>query len=243
MSSDSTVRSVERALAILEHFSYEDHSLTLSQISQAVGLPTTTTLRLLQTMGKGDFIARDSSTGFYSLGWKIAKLGNIAFANLDICAAGYPYLEQLRATYNESFGLYIMRGAERICVARIDSTRSLRHCVTIGSVRPLDCGASGHVLMAYSDNDCVQKLLKHSKFCTPEMLSKVRAQGYSASYGEFADSVTSIAAPVFSCTGEIAAALFVTGPSARINEDMVFQYAQALKDYAKRISMQLGFIP
>ena len=235
-----TVRSVDRALAILECFSQDHYMLSLSQIANAVRLPVTTTLRLLTTLEQNFFIQKDTTTGMYSLGWKLAKLGNITFAGLDVCAKSYPVIERLQNIYNESFGLYVQEGFSRICVARIDSTRSFRQCVNIGSTRPLDSGASGHVLVAYGNTPECLKLRESSPICTPELLNRVRKEGYSYSFGEYLKGITSVAAPVFNVYGNIEAALFVTGPAVRMDSQIDF-FAKILKESAASISQRMGY--
>lgn len=239
-TNTTTVRSVERALAILESFSKQRSTLSLAQIAQIVDLPTTTVLRLLNTLESKGFILKDSSTGLYSLGWKIAKIGSNAFAGLDICNVAYPFIEQLHAQYNESFGLYVARGYNRYCVARIDSTHSFRQCVNIGSSRPLDTGAAGHVLLAYGDSPEVLELRKTSKFATPAVLAEVRESGYSCSFGEHIPGITSVAAPIFNANNAIEAALIVTGPAIRIDKNIP-EFASVLKEKAAAISSALGY--
>lgn len=239
-TQENTVRSVDRALSILDCFSKEQSTLSLMQISKAVSLPVTTVLRLLITLEQNGYVLKDSSTGMYSLGWKLAKLGNIAFAGLDVCNVAYPFLEQLHSLHNESFGLYIAHGRQRICAARIDSTHSFRQCVSLGSSRPLDSGAAGHVLIAYSQSPETEEVLKYSKYCSPALVNRVRREGYSISRGEFTPGTYSIASPVFNANGTIAAALMVTGPAIRI-EPLQKEFIELIKDFAGRISAQLGY--
>lgn len=240
MSNESSVRSVERALDILECLSHRGKGYTLSEVAQSVNLPTTTTLRLLTTLEGRNFIMRNTTSGCYCLGRKLAEIGDSVFADLDICSIGYAYLEDLHNRYNESVGLYIAEGKERVCVARIDSTQSLRQCVPIGSTRPIDCGASGHILMAYSKPEQVEEILQTSKFCTKEMLEQVRVQGYSVSHGEYIDGLTSIAAPIFDSKNIIACSLFLTAPSIRVPTETLNMYVQEITKIAAQISAQLG---
>lgn len=240
MNNEGTVRSVERALDILECLSQRGKGCTLSEISQSVELPTTTTLRLLTTLESRHFITKDTISGVYFLGRKLAEIGDCVFSNLDICSIGYPYLEDLHARYNESVGLYIPAGKVRVCVARIDCTQALRQVVPIGSTRPIDCGASGHVLVAYGPAGQAEEIQRTSLFCTKETLSKVRAQGYSISYGEYISGLTSIAAPVFDSKNEIVCALVLAAPSIRVPPETEKLYIQTIKATAAQMSLHLG---
>ncbi len=240
MEAQYNVRAVDRALAILDCFTKNEGKHTLAQLAKAVGLPTTTTLRLLSTMEQSGYVIKDSITGLYSLGWKLAKLGNTAFAGLDVCSLSYPFLEELHSLHNESFGLYIAQGAMRVCAARIDSTNTFRQSVALGSTRSIETGASGHVLLAYATDPVSLEVARKSSRCTPDFLQTVREQGYSISHGEHVPGTVSIAAPVFDHNGVIAAALFVTGPAVRI-EPMLGEYIKLIPAFAAKISMQMGY--
>ena len=66
MKEDS-VRSVERAFAILKAFTRDDYKLSLTELSERIGLPVTTTLRLANTLENINILHRHSDR-FYSLG-------------------------------------------------------------------------------------------------------------------------------------------------------------------------------
>lgn len=243
MSSEVTVRSVERAISILNCFSLANRELSLTQISSQVKLSPSTTLRLLTTLENGNYIRRNAQAGTYSLGWKLAQISSFAFSNLDVCTVSQPHLETIHNAFNESVGLYAPEGDKRICIARIDSSMSLRQCIVVGTVRPIDCGASGHVLMAYASQELKDRLVPHSRFCTYDFLELVRKRGYSVSNGEYAQGALSIAAPVFDSTGTAIAALFLTGPSGRADEQRLISYRDAIMQHAAMISRDLGYIP
>lgn len=243
MSSEVTVRSVERAISILNCFSLADKELSLTQISNLVKLSPSTTLRLLTTLENGNYISHNTRNGMYSLGWKLAQISSYAFSNLDVCTVSQPHLEAIHSAFNESVGLYAPEGEKRICIARIDSSMSLRQCIVVGTSRPIDCGASGHVLLAYASQELKDRLVPHSRFCTYAFLDLVRKRGYSVSNGEYAQGALSVAAPIFDSTGTVVAALFLTGPSSRSDEKQILLYRNAIVQHAAMISHDLGYIP
>ena len=160
---------------------------------------------------------------------------------MDICAVGYPYLEELHARYNESVGLYIPAGNVRICVARIDCTQALRQTVPIGSTRPIDCGAAGHVLVAFGDSSQTQEIQRISSTCTKSKLDQVRSRGYSVSYGEIISGLTSIAAPVFDSKNKLVCAMVLAAPSIRVPTQVEEAYIRIVKATAAKMSAKLGY--
>ena len=68
-------RSLERALQILNAFETGRNELTMTQLSESLGLPTATVLRLCSTLVKYGFLNHDPYSKRYSLGFRIFELG------------------------------------------------------------------------------------------------------------------------------------------------------------------------
>ncbi|HEX8993022.1 MAG TPA: helix-turn-helix domain-containing protein, partial [Anaerolineales bacterium] len=62
------VRAVDRALDVLLCFTAEHPNLTLTQISERIGIHKSTVHRLLGTLESKRFVERDEATGSYHLG-------------------------------------------------------------------------------------------------------------------------------------------------------------------------------
>jgi DNA-binding IclR family transcriptional regulator len=67
------IRSLERALRLLEVLS-DGESWKLSQLSQELGLNSSTAYRLLITLLENDYIERDNASGGYRLGLACLEL-------------------------------------------------------------------------------------------------------------------------------------------------------------------------
>lgn len=241
MGQETTVRAVDRALAILDCFSDREHEISLMEISRLTGLSAATASRILSTLAQRDYVFRDEKSGLYSLGWKLVHLGNHVISNAELCSVSYPILKELHSVKNESYSIYVPRGFYRVCIARYESSQSVRQNVEIGSIRPLDVGSSGHILMAYTDSDAVRELRETSHICLPGFLEQVRKQGYSTSNGEYFKDSRSVSGPIFNHQGEVIAALCVSGPVSRFDNHAVEECIRIIKDYSQRISLQLGY--
>ena len=126
MPPEYNVRAVERALAILDCFSIEHTSFSLMEISKEIQLSASTTLRLLSTLEKRNYLYRNPDNSRYYLGARVAQLGNAIFTNLDICQEAQPFMQELCRRYNESVGIYERNGDMRVCITRINSNQTLR---------------------------------------------------------------------------------------------------------------------
>ena len=116
---------------------------------------------------------------------------------------------------------------------------------TIGVVVPMHCTAVGKCVLAFGDQEKAQSLIKdkHEKF-TPntlvtwpklsENLELIRSRGYSTDDMEHEYGIKCVGVPVRNHSGNIIAAISVSGPSLRFNEQMIERTSQILLQTARR---------
>ncbi|MFZ7101591.1 MAG: IclR family transcriptional regulator [Peptococcaceae bacterium] len=238
--NDSNIRAVERAIQILRCFKQEKLELTLTEIATETDLPRSTTSRILSTLEKHRFLARNEDNQKYYLGAEMARLGVLCYSNLDYRKIALPFMYELRDLYNESVSLYIAEGGQRVCIERVESTHSLRRVINIGDQLPLTLGASGRLLLAYMEKERIETIVGKDPSVRLEDLEKLKRAGYTISKGERETGITSIAAPIFSWQKQVVAALTISGPSERFKEEEIPARVQMVQHYAKLISHALG---
>lgn len=240
--TEYNVRAVSRALNILECFTAEEPSLQLTEIAQQVELSASTTLRILATLEDHNFVYKNPETNKYYLGLKVAQLGNLAFKDFDIAVEAQPLLKKICDEFNESVGIYQRIGDKRLCIARMNSTQTLRSVLEVGCSYPLTRGAAGRVLLSYMADKDITRLLKKDDFTTKENLKQVKKDGYTVSKGERDSAVESIAAPIFNAKGQVDYALFITGPAGRFDDTAKEKMIEAIKENATLLSEKLGYV-
>lgn len=240
MAQENTVRAVERALQILNCFAGGKESFTLMEIARAINLSPSTTLRIIGTLEKDNYIYRSPDSMRYFLGFKLAQISHVGFANLDVCKVAHPQLERLAELFGESTGLYVRKGERRICVDCIEGTRSLRSVVQIGNSAPLIRGAAGRILLSSLPDAEIEALIQKDPCVTLETILNIRAAGYAVSHGEREAGVASIAAPICDSTKKAIAAIFITGPEPRFDESFVQRMIPELVAAAKAVSLAMG---
>lgn len=241
-----TVRAVERALDILLCFSGMETELGLSEISKRLGLHKSTVHRLLASLESKGFIRRHPSTEKYRLGWSVLELVSNLYQSDDVSSLVLPVMTRLRDLLGETISLYILSGHERIRIQAVESNQPVRRVANIGKRLPLFVGASGKVLLAFSDLP-IQELFDDPTFPSDldrteflRALQQTREQGYAVSIEEREPGAAAVAAPVFSRGGEILAALSVSGPSDRFTAESVERMADAVRKSASAVSKMLS---
>ena len=241
MSKNNNVQAVERAIAILNCYTTNQSSFSLTELAEATDLSPSTALRLISTLEHHNFLFRDQTDMKYYLGFRLAQISNISFNNMDVCRLGHPLLKILNEKYNETVCINIVRRDKRICIYEIESTYTLRSVYGVGTSLPLTRGSAGKVLMAYMSDAHITKLLAEDPFVSPIVLQEIREAGYAVSDSDHQKGVVSISAPIFNAKGKACAAIMLAGPGIRLVEPIIKNIIPEVVKTAKKISELLGY--
>lgn len=249
--SDS-LRTVQRALDILNCFTLDDAELSLTEIANKISLAKSTTTRLLSTLEQNGFIIKNSNTLKYKLGQRLYYLGHIAAKSIEIREVARPVMKNLRNLTNETVNLYILENNVRVCYDQYEGLQSIRHLIRVGEKLPLWAGASGKVLLAYQDKEFQKRIFQEvlsEKRITEERvrdlmgeLEMIRKEGCGSSRDERETGASAVAAPIFEMNGEVKSCLSVSGPSIRFTDEVVVEFKDLTKDHAMEISKLIGYI-
>ncbi|MFF7947673.1 IclR family transcriptional regulator [Streptomyces griseorubiginosus] len=240
----SGVRSVRRALDILDLLSEERPVITLREITEATGLAKTTALRLIQTLEESGLLW--SRPLGYTAGPGLWRWAYLARSQWEVPRETRKVMRDLADRLGETVNIFVARDVSRICVAHEESPHPLRHVVDVGDEQPLWAGASSKVLL----RDASQTLLRRIAASSPHgdaHADRLRAwaeeaahRGYAVSSSEWDEGLTAVAVPVTSRSGKVIASLSLSGPSQRFPYEAVERFATELAEAAALISAQ-GF--
>ncbi|WP_431284561.1 IclR family transcriptional regulator [Humitalea sp. 24SJ18S-53] len=194
------VEAVERALSLLNAFADGRARLALSELAARAGLYPSTVLRLAGSLARFGYLHREAD-GQFRLGPAPLRLGLLYQANFNLADRVRPALMALTECTGETASFFIREGDTRVCLFRHHADRSIRHHIEEGSALPIDRGASGRVLTAFTGG-------------VTAMDAIVRKQGFHISMGERDQDSVAVAAPVFG-PERLVGALGVTGPRER----------------------------
>lgn len=203
IQSGSRVIAVARALQIVEAFKPGEKELALGELARRTLLHKTTVLRIARTLGERRYLVQTTS-GAWRLGPAAASLGSRYHRSFDHAVVIEPVLRELARKTRESAAFYVREGHTRVCVVRVDGPRPPRYHAQLGAILPLDAGAPGRILLAYSGEP-------------GEPYETIRRNGFHLTCGERDPAIASVAAPVFGFNHIIAGAVAVTGPIERFD--------------------------
>jgi PcaR/PcaU/PobR family beta-ketoadipate pathway transcriptional regulator len=255
-SADSRyiVPALSRGLALLEAFSAERPSLTLSELSKAVGLSRSSTYRLVYTLEDMGFLLRDKGNKTYRLGTRILGLGFAYLASQELIELARPHLEALRDRTNCSAHLGVVEGTELIYVVRVPDRKALTSHIRVGSRLAAHATSMGRAILSHLPESELRHRFSGAQLeaytahtatdldSLLELLAADRARGYIISRSAYEEGIASVAAPVRDANGVVIAAINISTPESTLKGDeLETTLKDAVLETAETISHWLGY--
>jgi DNA-binding IclR family transcriptional regulator len=253
VDSDSQVRAVSRAVAILEQFTLARPERNLTEISASIGLSKSTTHRLLGTLTAAEMLEFDKKTGRYSLGLKVFRLGSVVSKGMDLMQQADPLLERLAGETDESAFLLVADGNEALCLRRFDGSSDVR-VLTLeqGAHSTFNCGSAQRVLLAHLPEarweeivaGHVRRLTQYSLVGRDELerdRREIRERGYCVAWEDVTLHACALGAPVRGVSGDVAAAVSISGIVQRFSAERLPVLIRRIMQTGEEISHRLGY--
>lgn len=244
--------SLSKGLQVLLLLGEEPRPLRFTEISTRLSLTKATLHRILAALGRLDLVRFDPSEQVYVLGPRFLALAHSVWGRVDVRGVAQAEIARLVAEVGEMTGLAQLDGLDTTVIDQKDTDAPLGVRLAVGRRDPSFCTAAGKIMLAYRSAAKREELLASIPFqrftehtiTTPEALEAelelCRARGYAISDQEQIAGIRSVAAPVFSPTGEATAAIFVAGPTVRLDIDRLHIIGRDLMKVAHRITGNLG---
>ncbi len=141
-SSLATVRSVERAAALLKAFYPQRRRQTLAELARATGLDKGTARRLLHTLRACDLVDYDARVQKYSLSVGILTLSNAVDKGRELRELSASILTELSERTGATSFLFVPHGPRSLCIQRVRAAVPNFDAAwfEVGGTMPLNCG-------------------------------------------------------------------------------------------------------
>jgi DNA-binding IclR family transcriptional regulator len=247
------VRAVARAVAILEQFSLDQPTMSLTEISIGLGLSKSTTHRLLSTLQRLDLVKLDPDNGRYRLGLKVFQLGSVVLKGMELVAQADPILAHLVEETDETAFLVVPDGNEALCLRRLDGRNYVRfQFLETGKKLAYNCGAASRVLLAHMSEEQRRHIIDdHTRKMTtytliePEDLERdgieIRTRGYSLSKEDVTLHACALGAPVRDHTGTVIAAISISAIVQRFSTEELPYLAETIVNAGQELSRRMGY--
>jgi len=249
------VQALERALDILDCFSFQDRELGLSELTEKTGLNKTTVKRLISNLTDRGYLQQIPNTKQYRLGMRLFELGGIVFSSFSLRKAAAHYLTRLSDEANATVLMGVMMENEFVYVDKREGRGMIRISSDVGWRRPLHYGMLGMVLMAYMDPGHVSQILKqtplepHTPYSIIDnhafslRLEEIRKNGYVLEKEEAVEGIVGIAAPVRDYSRKVIAAIGAALPLVKTSSKKdLDRIVRLVREACDAISSDLGYL-
>lgn len=218
-----SAQTLERGLAVLETIGAAGRGITTSEIAAQTGLHRSIVHRLLVSLERTGYAARDSD-GRYALGPALVALAARSRPGLHEVAA--PVLHALAAELDATSCLVEAIGDAAVTALVAEPpTDGPRFSYRLGNRDPLDRGAGGLAVLASGP----------ALPDEPTRVASVRADGVITTYAELNPGAYGIAAPIPGLRGTRAAITVITS-----REDVAARAAPLVAAAAAEVADELG---
>lgn len=246
------VTAAARGLDVLEIMARNGKPMTAVEVATALGLPRASVFRLLATLQEKNWIYKERFT--YSLGFKCFQLGATTGVGLEIRTHALPFLVSLRDKTQLNTQIAKLEDWKVVYLERVlGSKLPVSTPSRAGSILPAHCTALGKSLLAYRDLEQVtrwasehplERMTERTITSVPALIAEIletRARGYAVEYGEREEHIRCISAPVTDFSGQVVAAVSVSGTPDRFPDELVgSETSEAVQSTAEQISLALG---
>jgi DNA-binding IclR family transcriptional regulator len=250
VAEEVKVKSLFKALKILECFTVDNPELGITEISEQLDLYKSNVHNIVDTFVKAGYLERNNQNEKYRLSYKILEMGNVISSNISFRKIILPYMQELADQMNETVYLGVPRDAEVIYLDSATPKNALAMRSMLGVKASLYCTGIGKAMLAFLDDEVMDAVLakgfvKHTdNTITDELALKaemaaIRSRGYSIDNMEHEYGIKCVGMPIRSKKKQLIAGLSVSGPSLRFDEDRIEQLASRLREIVSAIESKL----
>ncbi|WP_435128992.1 IclR family transcriptional regulator [Actinacidiphila sp. bgisy144] len=248
-------QTVERAAAVLRAFTHGRPALRVSDVASALDLNLSTTSRLLATLEAAELVRRDPVSQLYELGPAVISMAGVALNNDPVYRQSRPVTQRLAWELGLGANVAVRRGGELFYLQNVEGQLAHKSYSLLGQHNPLHATAMGKCLALGMTAKERAQLLGAGPFpsytprtlTTPEALeaelAAVAERGWATEVEELALGRACIAAPVRDHTGDVVAAISVSGAlSAIALHDREADLGRRIIEAADSVSVGLGYL-
>jgi DNA-binding IclR family transcriptional regulator len=242
------VKTLRKALAILDAFALAEHPLSVAEVAVRADVTRPTAHRLVQTLVSEGYLNQDTRDGRIAPGYSVLKLAGMLLDTDRLRLESLPHLQELARISGERTSLCIMHRNQALYLAGAEKPSLPTIYSRFGKTLPAYCSASGKIILAYLPEHEVQRYLRSvpllrrtASTITDEAtfrdeLAKAREEGFSVDREERQIGYFCLASAIL-IEGRPLAAIAVSGRTLEavvIHKDSVQHAAELISHVLSR---------
>jgi len=203
--------------------------MTVTRLAQALGLPASTTHRILNVLKQAGYVAQNEDTGTYGPGVALLRASVMLSASTTFEAVMQAALADLGERSGESafYAAYLGESQRLRFVKTLHSHHAIQYVLRPDQTYSLLWGASGHAIASRLPLETLRSIYEREKGSAEGVaalpawgrllahIKEVRDQGHVISHGQRHEGSHAVAAPVVDAQGHPLGCVGIAMPSSR----------------------------
>ena len=240
---DAAVKTLGKALNILEVFASNHQPLTVAEVALKAGMSRPTVHRLIQTLVSHGYLTLNTRDGRISPGYSVLRLASALLDTDQLRLESLPYLERLAQSCGERANLGIIHQNQLLYLAGVEKPNLPMIYSRFGKTSPAYCAALGKAILANWDEARLESYLNATALepktantiTDPDALrrhlAEIKERGYAFDCEEHNAGVYCLASPI-AVRSEVVGAIGVT----RRSKEALKPHIQTVQHTAEVIS-------
>lgn len=244
------MKTVAKALTILDLFSEAAPKWGLSEAAEATGIDRATCYRMLKVLERHGYVTKGVAKK-YELGATVLRLARTRERISPVSVTLQAIVNDLARTTEETAHASLVAGRQIATVAVCDGLRPTRVVVDYAGKVELHATATGLACLAFAGEDLLeealtQPLVAHTAATLTDAnalnteIDRIRRRGYSVADRTFDADVVGVGAPIMGAENLAIGAVAVATPASRMDAARLKQTVQAVTAAAAKATIGLG---
>ena len=242
MEGEGKVKSLQKALSVLECFTADNPSLGVSEIARMLDMGKSNVHNILTTLEAAGYIKKNHESEKYELGYKLLEFSYAVMRSYPYTSVIVPILKDLASDLNiiVYFGIPHQQSVLYLFSAYPKSYgKHIPYRSILGETAPFYCTSIGKAMLQTMEEGEVRakiggQLTKYTEHTICDVdgvladLKKCRERGYSIDEMEHENGVRCIGVPVLNRDGQLIGGLSASGPVSVVTEELTEVISQKL---------------
>jgi len=239
---------------MIERLAEAEESISVSALAEQLGLPVSTTHRILGQLRQEGMASRDPATAAYRAGPELIRVSALIMGRTSFQRAYLQSLETITAGSDEtSFLATWLPAARRMQLTHVvASAQPIQYVMRQGMSYSVLFGASGRVIAAYLPREILEEMHaaeardQDNATVLPAFaellceLDAIREAGFAISSSQRVEGAHAVVAPVFAEGHRILGSIGISMPVFRASDEKDARYLKLVLAEARRLSVVLG---
>ncbi len=219
----STVKSLRKAMAVLNAVAAADRPLTIAELAIRAGIARPTAYRLVQTLAGEGHLVQSPIDGRLPIGFSVLPLAASLLDRNRMRLEALPHLHALAQQTGERVNLGILHRERVLYLAGVDKPSLPTIYTRFGKTAPAHCSSLGKAILAFMREAEVMAVLRATPLIalTPasitaipaflEDLEQTRRRGYAIDNAEAAPNSFCVGTTIFDAANQPVGAISLSG--------------------------------